>query len=87
MNKTLARFFEVAGALAAQHFSFWIPVHVTGILANSEHPYEMPHTMAFHQGLQCAWTEMHHFIEMLTNDPLKCKLNHSILIVSIYMGK
>ena len=54
----------------------WInPFHsgygYTGILANSEDPYEMPHKAAYHQGLHCllfkikkiSGTEIHHLIK------------------------
>ena len=61
-----------------------------GTLVNSEDPDEMQHNAAFHQGLHCllrlkqsSGTEIHHRWEMPTCDPLKYKLGHPILIVSI----
>ena len=65
----------------------------TGTLVNSEDPDEMQHKAAFHQGLHCSLrrkqpsgTEMHHVVEISTCDPLKYKMDNSILIVSICMG-
>ena len=61
----------------------------TGTLANSEDPDEMPHKAAFHQGLhyllrykQFSGAEIHHFIEIVTCNPFKYKMDNAILIVS-----
>ena len=62
-------------------------------LSNSEDPDEMPHKATFHQDLhglirqkQSSETEIHHFIEILTGNPLKNNMNNSMLNVSICMG-
>ena len=54
----------------------------------------MPYTAAFYQGLhfllrlkQSSSIEVHDFIEILTIDHLKYKLENTMLIVSICMGK
>ena len=76
---------------------FVIPFHSgylqSGTLANSEDQDEMTHNAAFHQGLHCLqrskqifMTETHHNLEISTCDPLKYKMDNSILIVSICMG-
>ena len=64
------------------------------MLANSEDPEEMQHYAAFHQGLHCllklkqpSGTEIHHYLETSTCDPLKYRMSNPILIVSICMGK
>ena len=65
-----------------------------GTLTNSEDTDEMPHKAPFHQGLHCllrlkqsSGTDIHHFIEILTGNPLKYILiDNSILIVSQCMG-
>ena len=61
---------------------------------NSEDPDEMQHNAAFHQDLHCllrlkqpSGTDKHHDLETSTGDPLKYKMDNSILIVSICMGK
>ena len=65
-----------------------------GILANCEYPDEMQHNAAFHQDLHCllrlkqpSGTEIHHGVETSTCDPLKYKMDNSILIMLICMGK
>ena len=52
----------------------------TGTLANCEDPDEMPHNVAFHQGLHCL--QKHHDLEISTIEPLKYKMGNSILILS-----
>ena len=47
------------------------------------------HKATFHQGLHCFQgqrTEIHHFIEILTSNPIKLVVDNSILIVLIYTG-
>ena len=65
-----------------------------GTLANSEYSDEMQHNAAFHQDLHCllrlkqsSGTEIHLDLETSTFDPLKCKMDNPLLIVSICMGK
>ena len=65
-----------------------------GTLANSEDPDEMHHHAAFHQGLHCllrlkqpSRTEIHHNLEHFICDPLKCKMDNPILILSIMNWK
>ena len=65
-----------------------------GTLPNSEDTDEMQHNAAFHQSLHCllrskqnSGTEIHHYLENSTCDPLKCTMGIPILIVSIYSGK
>ena len=62
---------------------------ITGTLANSEDPDEMPHDAAFHQGLLCllrenqsSGTEVHFDMKILTCDPLICTINHPWLRVA-----
>ena len=54
----------------------------------------MPHDVAFHKGLHCllrqkrsSGTEIHNFTEFLTGNSLKYKMDNSIPIVSLCMGK
>ena len=64
------------------------------ILANSEDPDEMQHNAAFHQGLHCllrlkqpSATEIYGNFKILTCDPFKLRMDKSMLIASICMGK
>ena len=70
------------------------PFH-SGTLAISKDPDEMPHMVAFHQSMHCllryksSGTEIHHFIEILTDNPLKYKkMDNPILslVVSMCIG-
>ena len=58
-----------------------------GTEANSEDPDEMQHDAAFHLGLHCllrlkehSETEIHHYIENSTCDPLNHTMGSPILI-------
>ena len=60
-----------------------------GTLANSEDPDEMPHNVAFHQGLHCllrqnqsSEKEMQYFLEIITCDTSIYTMDHPDLIVS-----
>ena len=64
----------------------------TVTLANSEDPDELLHYAAFHLGRHCllrqkqsSGTEINHFIKILTANPLKYKMDDSILIIPICM--
>ena len=64
-----------------------------GTFANSKDPDKMQHNAAFHQGLrgllrgkQPSGTEMHHYLENSTRDPLNYPIDSPIVIVSICMG-
>ena len=63
-----------------------------GTLANSEDPDEMPHNVAFHQGLHCllrqnqsSEKEMQYFLEIITCDTSIYTMDHPDLIVSNFM--
>ena len=65
-----------------------------GTLANSEDPDEMQLNAAFHQGLHCllrlkqpSVIEIHHNLDWKksTCDPLKCKMDHPILLLYQYV--
>ena len=63
-----------------------------GTLANSEDPDEMPHCVAFHQGLQSLlWPnqsfekEIQYFIKIITCDPSIYTMDHPDLTVSNFM--
>ena len=70
------------------------PFH-SGTLANSEDSDEMPYMVAFHLGLhyllryKSSGTEIYHFIEILTGNPLKYRkwtIPYLSLVVSMCMG-
>ena len=68
--------------------------NLLGTLANSEYTVKMLHNAAFHQGLHCLLrlkqptvTEIHHYVENSTCDPLNYTMGSPILIVSICMEK
>ena len=60
--------------------------------ANSADPDEMPPEAAFHQGLLClsrkrySGTDIQHFKEFFNWQPLRFKVDYSILIVTECMG-
>ena len=63
-----------------------------GSLANNEDPDEMQLNAAFHLGLHCllrlkqiSGTDIHHYLENCTCDPLEYTMDNPILIVSICM--
>ena len=69
-------------------YKSYLTLCILETLEYSEDPDEMQHKAAFHQGLHCllkskqfSGTKMHHFIESLTCDPLKYKMDNSIYIV------
>ena len=49
-----------------------------GTMANSEDPDEMPHKVK-----QSSRAEIHQFTDILTGNPLKCKVENAILTVSV----
>ena len=60
-----------------------------GTLENSEHPDEMPHNVAFHQGLNCLLRqtekEVQPFLEIISCDPSLYVMDHPGLIVCSFM--
>ena len=65
-----------------------------GTFANIEDPDDMHPNAAFYQGMYCllrlkqrSGTEIHHNLENPTCDPLNCKMDNFVLIVSICMRK
>ena len=63
-------------------------------MANSEDPDEMPHIVAFRQGLLCllrsiksSGTAVNNYLDISTCDPLKYIMDNPILILFICMGK
>ena len=65
-----------------------------GTLANSEDPDEMQLNAVFHQRLHCflrlkqlSVTEIHHYLENSTCNPLNYTMGSPILIVSIHTRK
>ena len=74
-------------------FRLETPKLLTGTMANSEDPDEMPHNMAFHQGLYClqrqnqsSETEIQKFLEIITYDLSIYTIDHpdSILYVDLW---
>ena len=64
----------------------------TGDSANSEDPDEMPHYVAFHQGLHCLLRQNQslenevYFLEISICDPSMYTMDHPDLIISNFMG-
>ena len=68
------------------------PKLLTGTLANCEDPDEMPHNVAFHQGLHCllrqnqsSETEIQKFLEIITYDPSIYTIDHPDFILYVYL--
>ena len=63
-----------------------------GTLANSEDPDEVPHNVAFHQGLHCLLSqnrssekEIQYVLEIITCDPSIYTMNHQDLTVTNFL--
>ena len=63
-----------------------------GTLENSEDPDEMPHDVAFHQGLHCLQRQcqsskkvLQYFWEIITGDPSIYTVDHTDFIVCSYI--
>ena len=63
--------------------SYHLTLFILDTGKNSEDPDEIPH-----KGLHCLLrSEIHHFIQIFLGNQLKYKIDNSMLIVSICMGK